>query len=59
METDKKTGLYGLVLWDRNLVQSFNWSDQTVQSGLRPNRLVGFEFLGNLEHVSVTPKHYS
>ena len=59
METDKKTGPYSPVLWDRSLVRSFNGSDRTVQSSLRPNRLVGFTFLGDLEHVSVTPKRYS
>ena len=59
LETVKKTGPYSPALWDRSLVQSFNWSDQTVQSGLRPNLLVGFTFLGYLEHVSVTPKRYS
>ena len=59
METDKKTGLYGPVLWNRSPVRSFNRSDRTVQSSLRPNRLVGFTFLEDLEHVSVTPKRYS
>ena len=44
---------------DRSPVRSFNRSDRTVQSSLRPNRLVGFTFLGNLEHISVTPKRYS
>ena len=59
METDKKTGPYSPALWDRSPVRSFNRSDQTVQSGLRPNRLVGFTFLGDLEHISVTPMRYS
>ena len=35
------------------------YSGTAVQSSLRPNRLVGFIFLGDLEHVSVTPKRYS
>ena len=59
MKTDKKTGPYGLVLWDRSPVRSFNRSNRTVQSSLKPNRLVGFTFLGDLEYVSVTPKCYS
>ena len=59
METDKKTGPYGPALWDRSPVRSFNWSDRTVQSSLRTNCLVGFTFLGDLEHISVTPKRYS
>ena len=59
METDKKTGLYGPALWDRSPVRSFNRSDQTVQSSLRPNCLVGFTFLRDLEHISITPKRYS
>jgi hypothetical protein len=45
METDKKTGLYSLALWDHSLVRSFNRSDQIIQFGLRLNRLVGFKFL--------------
>jgi hypothetical protein len=59
IETNKKTGPYGPALWDCSPVWSFNRSDRTVQSSLRPNRLVGFTFLGDLEHIRVTPKRYS
>ena len=55
----KKTGPYGPALWDRSPVRSQRKLDWTVRSSLRPDRLVGFALLGDLEHVSVTPKRYS
>ena len=40
METDKKTGLYGLAIWDRSPVRSQKKLDRIIQSGLRLDRTV-------------------